>query len=120
MTNSDAKTTNDQMTEKCAVREVQITVGVKVSQRYLIYKSENESIDEMFIRLGDESKNSVGKKDCEVCRKLAKWAEKCNGEVCNVVSSYDKITGSFIMDICVNFKQHTDSEKFCNEIRANT
>lgn len=115
MANEDAK---GKISEECVVRNVYITVGVKASQRYLISKTAEETIDEMFIRISDECRTPAGKKDCEKCRKIVKWAEECDGEVGNVLSNYDSSTSSFVLDICVNFKDHTDSEKFCKEVVA--
>ena len=115
MANKDAK---GKISEECVVRNVYITVGVKASQRYLISKTAEETIDEMFIRIREECRTSAGKKDCEKCRKIVKWAEECDGEVGNVLSNYDSSTSSFVIDICVNFKDHTDSEKFCKEVVA--
>ena len=115
MANVDAKS---KMEETCVVRNVHITVGVKASQRFLISKSAEETIDEMFIRLRDECRTPAGKKDCETCRLIVRWAEECDGEVCNVISNYDAATSSFVMDVCIDFKEHTDSEKFCKEVVA--
>lgn len=115
MANEDAKS---KMREECVVRNVHITVEVKASQRFLISKTAEETIDEMFIRLSKESRTPDGRKDCEKCRRVVKWAEECDGEVSNVLSNYDRGTGSFILDVCVDFKQHTDSEKFCKEVAS--
>lgn len=115
MANVDAK---NRMEEKCVVRNVHITVGVKASQRFLISKTAEETIDEMFIRLRNECRAPAGKKDCETCRLIVKWAEECEGEVCNVISNYDTATSSFVLDVCIDFKEHTDSEKFCKEVVA--
>lgn len=115
MANKDAK---NKMREECVVRNVHITVGVKASQRFLISKTAEETIDEMFIRLGNESRTPAGRKDCEKCRRIVKWAEECDGDVCNVLSNYDTTTSSFVLDVCIDFKQHTDSEKFCKEVIA--
>lgn len=117
MANVDAKT-NGKMEEKCVVRNVHITVGVKASQRFLISKTVEETIDEMFIRLRDECRAPAGKRDCESCRRIVRWAEECDGEICNVISNYDAATSSFILDVCIDFKEHTDSEKFCKEVVA--
>ncbi len=113
MANEDAK--NKKM-EECVVRNVHITVEVKASQRFLISKTVDETIDEMFIRLSNECRSSAGRKDCEKCRRVVKWAEECDGEVSNVISNYDTAASSFILDVCIDFKQHTDSEKFCREV----
>jgi hypothetical protein len=115
MANEDAKKT---MMEGCVVRNVYITVEVKVSRRFLISKSADETIDEMFIRLSKECRSSDGRVDCEKCRRIVKWAEECDGEVSNVISNYDRGTGSFVLDVCIDFKEHTDSEKFCKEVVA--
>lgn len=113
MANEDAK---NKMMEECVVRNIHITVEVKASQRFLISKTVDETIDEMFIRLSTECRSSAGRKDCEKCRRVVKWAEECDGEVSNVISNYDRGTESFILDVCIDFKQHTDSEKFCREV----
>lgn len=118
MAKNDANATSNKMMEKCVVRNVHITVGVTASQRYLISKTAEETIDDMFIRMRDECKSSAGKKDCEICRTIAKWAEECDGEVCNVISSYDRTSHTFVLDICIDFKEHTDSEKFCNGVHS--
>ena len=115
MANEDAK--NKKMGE-CVVRNVHITVGVKASQRFLISKNAEETIDEMFVRLRDECRTPAGRKDCEKCRRIVRWAEECDGEICNVISTYDNATSSFILDVCIDFKEHTDSEKFCKEVIA--
>lgn len=115
MANEDAKS---KKMEECVVRNVHITVGVKASQRFLISKTAEETIDEMFIRLSDESRTPAGRKDCEKCRRIVRWAEECDGEVCNVISNYDNATSSFVLDVCIDFKEHTDSEKFCKEVIA--
>lgn len=115
MANSDAKRV-DKMGKKCVVRNVHITVGVRASQRYLISKTVDETIDEMFIRLRDESRTQAAKKDCETCRTIAKWAQECDGEISNVISSYNGETKSFVLDICIDFKEHSDSEKFCKDL----
>lgn len=115
MANEDAKS---KMREECVVRNVHITVGVKASQRFLISKTAEETIDEMFIRLSNECRTPAGRKDCEKCRRIVKWAEECDGDVCNVISNYDTTTSSFVLDVCIDFKQHTDSEKFCKEVVA--
>ena len=118
MASKDAKE-RGKMKEECVVRNVYITVGVKASQRFLISKTAEETIDEMFVRLGDECRTDAGKEDCEKCRKIVKWAEECDGEIGNVISNYDTTTHSFVLDICIDFKEHTDSEKFCKEVVAN-
>ena len=101
---------------KCMVRNVHITVGIPASQRYIISKTAEESIDDMFLRLKEESKSDAAKKECETCRTIIRWAEECDGEVCNVISTYDRANHVFIIDICIDFREHTDSEKFCNGV----
>ena len=117
MANEDAKTRGKRV-EECVVRNVYITVGVKASQRFVISKTAEETIDEMFIRLSNECRTFAGKEDCEKCRRIVKWAEECDGEVGNVISNYDTTTHSFVLDICIDFKEHIDSEKFCKEVVA--
>ncbi len=117
MANEDAKK-RGKSREECVVRNVYITVGVKASQRFLISKTADETIDEMFVRLREECRTPAGKEDCEKCRRIVKWAEECDGEVGNVISNYDITTSSFVLDICIDFKEHTDSEKFCKEVVA--
>ena len=116
MANEDAKCKN--LEEECVARNVHITVGVKASQRFLISKTVDETVDEMFIRLGEESRSPAGRKDCEKCRRIVKWAVECDGEISNDISTYDRGTSSFILDVCIDFKEHTDSEKFCKEVVA--
>lgn len=106
----------NQQVEKYVVRNVHITVEVKVSQRYLIEKGEQETLDDMFVRMREDSRSLAAKKDCETCRIIAKWAEECGGEVCDVVSTYNTNKNSFILDICIDFAKHEDSEMFCNEL----
>lgn len=110
-------TTGNKTMERCVVRNVHITVGVTASQRFLISKTAEETIDDMFVRLRNECRTSAGKKDCEICRTIIKLAEECDGEVCNVISNYDRVNSSFVLDICIDFKEHTDSERFCNEVK---
>ena len=107
---------NSNMMEKCVVRSVQITVGVPTSRRYIISKTADETIDDMFVRLKGLIKTEATDRDCDRCRIIIKWAEECDGEICNVISTYDKIRGIFIIDIYIDFKDHTDSEKFCNGV----
>ena len=113
MSNEDARSKE---LDGCVVRNVHITVGVNVSQRFLISKTAEETIDEMFVRLSKESRTPAGKEDCRKCRRIVKWAEECDGEICDIISTYHSQTRSFVMDICVDFKQHTDSEKFCKYV----
>lgn len=115
MANVDAKQ-DGKMEKDCVVRNIHITVEMIVSQRFIISKSAEETIDGMLVRLRDECRNPVGKKDCERCRNIVKWAEECGGKVCNVVSNYDVAKKEFILDVCVDFKSNTDSNKFCNEV----
>ena len=117
MANEDAKK-RGKMREECVVRNVYITVAVKASQRFVISKTAEETIDEMFVRLSKECRSTTGKEDCEKCRRIVRWAEECDGEVANVISNYDTTTSTYVLDICVDFKEHTDSEKFCKEVVA--
>lgn len=113
MANEDARS---KVTEGCVVRNVHITVGVNVSQRFLISKTAEETIDDMFTRLSEECRTPAGKEDCQKCMRIVKWAEECDGEICNIISNYHAKTKSFVIDVCIDFKHHTDSEKFCKDV----
>lgn len=118
MAKNDVIGEENKVVGKCVVRNVHITVGVPASRRYIISKSADESIDDMFVRLKKSVNTVATDKDCETCRKIVKWAGKCDGEVCNVISTYDRTTHSFIIDICIDFKTHADSGKFCDGVHA--
>ena len=118
MTKHDANGEGSKGVAKCVVRNVHITVGVPASQRYIISKGAEETIDDMFVRLKEECRSYAAKKDCETCRIIAKWAEECDGEVSNVISTYDRGNKSFIIDICIDFKTHADSGKFCDSVHS--
>lgn len=100
----------------CMVRNVHITVGVPASRRYIISKTADETIDDMFVRLKNTIKTENTNRDCDTCRTIVKWAEECDGEISNVISTYYKGKGNFIIDICIDFKSHEDSQKFCNGV----
>lgn len=118
MAKNDANGATGNVMGTCVVRNVHITVGVPASQRFIISKSAEETIDDMFVRLKEECRSYAAKKDCETCRIIARWAEECDGEICNVISTYDRTNHSFIIDICIDFKEHTDSEMFCKSIHS--
>lgn len=118
MAKNDVIGGRNNMAAKCVVRNVHITVGVPASRRYIISKSAEETIDDMFVRLKNDIKTEATNRDCDTCRTIVKWAEECDGEVCNVISTYDRTNSSFIIDICIDFKEHSDSERFCNEVHS--
>ena len=118
MAKNDANGATGNVVGKCVVRNVHITVGVPASQRFIISKTAEETIDDMFVRLKEESRSYAAKKDCETCRIIARWAEECDGEVSNVISTYDRGKQAFIIDICIDFKTHYDSGKFCDGVHS--
>ena len=111
-----AKDANVRNEGVCVVRNVHITVEVKVSQRFLIRKKTGENVEEMFLRMKDEQMSVAAKRVCDVCRTITQLVEECNGEVSNVVSNYNGKSGRFIIDMYIDFVDNDSTQEFCAKL----
>lgn len=111
-----AKDAKEKKEGVCVVRNVHITVEVKVSQRFLISKKTQETVEEMFLRMKDEQMNVAAKRDCDICRTITQLVEECNGEVSNVVSNYNGKSGRFIVDMYIDFVDNDSTQEFCHKL----